>query len=286
MHKKYYLLLMVITGLAVFGQTDTAKDSLKTDGKRWEAKVDLKSRYIWRGQAYGGNTPAIQPSFSYCVTENLSIGMWATHNFRCEDGHADGSSDGYREFNFGLDYQLADFLSLGIWQYYWPSLDDDPDADTRFFHYGPASVTTIDAGLTFDFSENYRYAFQAAINTFISGNDFRYGDKGESTRNFTTYAEIGYVFKDVFNSISAKTFRGISLTPVTGAVLNNRAGYYEAADYNKVSFINLSVAAEREFDLGYGIAMPVCINYTHNGGTANTALEGRDFLTATLSFKY
>ncbi|WP_181248442.1 TorF family putative porin [Flavobacterium magnum] len=281
------LSLLLLAGLRLFAQNTEGAERRENTDRKWEAAIDFQSRYIWRGQAYGGSTTAVQPSFAYNLIGELTVGIWATQNFRCKDYHTDGTSDGYREFDFGLDYQFADFLSFGLWQYYWPALQQDLEADTRFFNYSTNSVTTVDAGLTFDFSEDYRLAFQAALNTFIAGNDFRYDSAGDNpVQNFTTYAEIGYVFKDVFDRISTKTFRSINITPVVGAVLNNQAAYYAAGDYNKISFINLAVAASREFDLGFGVSMPVTINYTHNGAAANTSLEGRDFLTATVSIKY
>lgn len=83
-----------------------------------------------------------------------------------------------------------------------------------------------------------------------------------------------------------KALQRIELVPVIGAVLNNKAGYYSYADYDKVSFCNLGIKATKEIDLGKGITMPLSLNYVHNGAKQNTESFGKNFLVAAISFSY
>ena len=175
---------------------------------------------------------------------------------------------------------------LQLWDYYWPSVEKVEGVDNGFFNYGKDGVKTVDAMLYFDFSEGYKYPFNATISALVAGNDFRYDSNGENAKqNFTTYLELGYTFT-LFEKSSVKGLQGIELDPVIGAVLNNKAGYYSYADYDKVSFCNFGIKATKEIDLGKGITMPLSLNYVHNGATQNTETFGKNFLVAGISFSY
>ncbi|MFM6938678.1 MAG: hypothetical protein ACKOXH_13525, partial [Aquirufa sp.] len=113
-----------------------------------------------------------------------------------------------------------------------------------------------------------------------------YDSNGENAKqNFTTYLELGYTFT-LFEKSTLKSIRGITLDPFVGAVLNNKAGYYSYADYDKVSFCNLGIKATKAIDLGKGITMPLSLNYIHNGATQNTEIFGKNFVVAGISFSY
>ena len=273
--------------------SESVSDSIQTseteDTKRWDVALDLVSRYIWRGQSWGGNFMAAQPSFNYAITKKLTIGTWATTNFQKDYYYSDGVTEnkGYQEVDLGLTYQLTNFLSVQLWDYYWPTFEKLEGVDQNYFNYGPDGVQSVDASLVFDFSDGYQFAFDATLSTLVAGNDYRYNADGENPKqNYTTYVEAGYTFANLFDGVSAKTFKNISLHPTVGCVLNNQAEYYTYADYDKPSFVNLALNATREFDLGRGITMPLILNYTHNAANKNTEIYGRDFLTAGISFWY
>ena len=78
----------------------------------------------------------------------------------------------------------------------------------------------------------------------------------------------------------------ISLVPVLGVVLNNKAKYYSYADYDKPSFVNLGCKVSKEFKLSHRVAMPVWLNYTYNAADAreNLGLLGHQFLVAGVTF--
>jgi len=230
----------------------------------------------------------IQPSFNYAITKKLSIGIWATTNFHKEYYENDGNTQkGYHEFDIGLSYSLNEFLTIQLWDYYWPALQQTEDVDPNYFNYGPDGVKTVDASIVFDFSDGYRLAFDGTVSTIIGGNDYRYdGDGTTPTRNYTTYVEAGYHFPDIFAIFSTKFLEKIDFHPVIGAVINNEAEYYTYADYNRPSFVNLALNLTREFQIGDSITMPITLIYTHNAATTNTELYGKDFLTAGISFWY
>ena len=280
------VLLLFITTIASAQIPSTVNDSIAPREKNWTFTIDISSRYVWRGQTWGGDFPAFQPSVNYNISDKWSVGIWASTNFKKDYFYRDGitPNKGYQEIDFGVSYAAADFLTIEVWDYYWPAFQKMEGVNRDYFNYGPDSVKTVDASLLFDFSD-YKYPFNATISTFVAGNDYRYNEDGENPKqNFTTYAEVGYTFEDVFSGISKKNFKDIAISPTVGAVLNNQAAYYTYGDYNQISFVNLALSASHEFDLQKGLKMPLSLNYVHNAAKEN--LEKRDFLTATISLSY
>ncbi len=270
-------------------ENTTAVDSVALEvEKRLYLNLDVVSRYLWRGQCWGGEYVALQPTIEYELAPKFTLGFWATTNFKNDYFYPDGTTynKGYQEMDFYLTYQINDFLQFQLWDYYWPSIGSVEGVDNNFFNYGNDGAKTVDAIWYFDFSEGYKYPFNATISTLVAGNDFRYDANGENPeQNFTTYIELGYTF-NFFEKTSFKPFQNIEVAPTVGAVLNNKAAYYSYADYDKVSLTNLSVSATKEFDLGKGVTLPIALTYTHNGATKNTETFGKNWLIATLSFSY
>jgi Bacterial protein of unknown function (Gcw_chp) len=285
----FIILFLMCKSISGFSQQELIKgDSLNNEKeKKLELSIDFVSRYLWRGQSWGGNYNAVQPTIEYALTPKLTLGFWGTTNFKNDYFYPDGTAGkGYQEIDFYASYQLHDFLQLQLWDYYWPSVEKVEGIDNSFFNYGNDGVKTVDAILYFDFSEGYKYPFNATISTLVAGNDYRYNSDGESPKqNFTTYLELGYTFT-FFEKSAVKTFQNIEVSPTIGTVLNNKAAYYSAGDYDKVSFVNMGAKATKEFDLGKGITMPLSLNYIYNGATKNTEIFGKNFLVADVSFSY
>lgn len=268
-------------------QKETDSSTVKQD-KRLYLNLDIASRYLWRGQCWGGDYIAVQPTVEFSITPKFTLGFWATTNFKRDYFYPDGVSayKGYQEIDFYLYYQLTDFLQFQLWDYYWPSVSKVEGVNNNYFNYGPDGSKTVDAMLYFDFSEGYRYPFNATISTLIAGNDFRYDANGENPkRNFTTYLELGYTFT-FFENSSRKSLQDIEVSPVVGAVLNNEAAYYNYADYDRVSWVNLGVSTTKTLSLGSDVTMPITLSYTHNGAVKNTEIFGKNFVVATLSLSY
>ncbi|OYX82026.1 MAG: hypothetical protein B7Y83_16245 [Flavobacteriales bacterium 32-34-25] len=280
------LMLGLFSLLGFSQETQQQNDSLEID-KKLSLNVDIVSRYLWRGQCWGGNYPAIQPSIEYAVLPKLTLGIWATTNFKNQYFYPDGETyyKGYQEIDFYANYQINDFLQFQLWNYYWPSVSKVEGVSNKYFEFGPNSSQTVDAMLCFDFSEGYQFPFNATISTLIAGNDYRYDKNDNPKHNYTTYLELGYTF-GFFENSSHKILQNIALETFAGAVINNQAEYYTFADYDKPSLVNLELKATKEFSLGEGIVMPVFLDYIHNAATKNTNFFGKDFLVAGISFSY
>lgn len=275
-----YLFFALISSTVFSQEITIANDTVASDKKgKLELNLDLASRYLWRGQSWGGDYFVVQPTINYAVTDKLTVGFWATSNFKMDYFYKDGtSSKGYQEIDFSLSYAVNSFLTIQVWDYYWPSVERVEGIDNGFFNYGKNGVKTVDLNVLFDFSE-YDFPLNATWSTLVAGNDYRYNANGRNPKqNYTTYLEVGYTWEDVFQKIE--------LDPVVGAVFNNQAEYYTAGDYNKVSFVNLGIKALREFQLTDRITMPLSLNYIHNAATKNTETFGRNFLVAGITFNY
>ncbi|WP_164974491.1 hypothetical protein [Flavobacterium amnicola] len=242
-------------------------------------KLDIQSRYIWRGQSWGGNYFVIQPTVEYKANKKMTLGVWATTNFKKDYFYNDGSFyKGYQEFDMYLIYNVNKYMSVQLWDYYWPSVKKVEGIDNGFFNYGKNSVKTIDFNLLFDFSEVW-LPFTTTISTLIAGNDYRYDVLGKNPKqNFTTYAEVGYTFEDVLKKTNNKVMRNITVSPTAGMVFNNQAKYYVSGDYNKPSLVNLSLEMVKEFELAKQLNLPISLVFTHNATIQNTQMFGRNFL--------
>ena len=247
---------------------------------KFDFSLDIFNRYLWRGQCWGGDYTVVQPTITYAATDKITVGFWATSNFKSDYFYPDGETSykGYQEINFNINYQATPFLSVQLWDYYWPSVSKVEGVDNGFFNYGKDSVKSIDALLFFDFSE-YDFPLYATLSTLVAGNDFRYDQNGENPKqNFTTYLSAGYTWEELYQKIT--------LDVLAGVVFNNQAAYYSGTDYDKPSLTNMSINTQREFHLSERIAMYVSLNFIHNAGKENTEAFGRNFLVAGISFNY
>ena len=275
----FFYFIFVLMNSSVFSQETVADTTTVAKKSKLELNVDFASRYLWRGQCWGGNYFVVQPAINYAITDKLTVGFWATSNFKKDYFYGDGTAGkGYQEIDLSLSYAINSFLTVQLWDYYWPSVESVEGVDNGFFNYGKEGVKTVDLNLLFDFSD-YGFPLNATLSTLVAGNDYRYDSNGKNAKqNYTTYLEVGYTWENVFQKIE--------LDPVVGAVFNNEAEYYTAGDYDKVSFVNLGIKAVREFQLSERITMPLSLNYIHNAATKNTEFFGRNFLVAGITFNY
>ena len=152
-------------------QIVSAKDTLTAEKKpKLEFNLDLLSRYIWRGQSWGGDYFVVQPTINYTITNKFTVGFWATSNFKKKYFYGNGvASKGYQEIDFSASYAINSFLTVQLWDYYWPSVEKVEGIDNGFFNYGKDGVKTVDLNLLFDFSD---YGFPAinVLNVALTGN--------------------------------------------------------------------------------------------------------------------
>lgn len=276
--KQVFTITMVLSVLMTFAQ-EKVSDSIQED-KNWDINLDIASRYIWRGQSWGGDYPVVQLYGNYNVNKNLSVGLWTTHNFKKQYYDVDGVSKGYQELDLVLNYAVTDYLTISAQDYFWPSTDSQEGVSNAFFNFGNDGSQSVDLQFLFDFSERKTPLF-ATLSTLVAGNDFRYKDENDEKgkQNFTTYLEFGYTYEAPL---------AIELAPVIGFVVNNKAKYYTYADYDKPSFVNLGCKLSRDFKLGEHFTMPIWLNYTYNAASNSAALEpfGRNFLVFGITLTY
>ncbi|WP_142785474.1 hypothetical protein [Changchengzhania lutea] len=163
--------------------------------------------------------------------------------------------------------------------YYAPiKYNSEGDFYNNYFYYGESSAKTLDASITFDFTEK-NLPLSGLISTYVAGNDYRYDGNDENPKlNFTTYLELSYTFYNFFENFE--------LSPTAGVLFNNAAQAYVNADYDKLSFINLRLDAIKTFKLSNNLNLPISLSYIHNASTKNTEFSGRNFFQATLSVTY
>jgi hypothetical protein len=277
--KRVILIIIFMLTASIASAQETVSDTSKEE-KKWDINLDIASRYIWRGQSWGGNYPVAQLYGNYTVNDKLSVGFWTTHNFKKEYYDVNGASKGYQELDLILNYAVTDFLTVSLQDYYWPSTDKQEGVSNNFFNFGNDGSQSIDLQLLFDFSEK-GVPMWFTLSTLVAGNDFRYKDDSDvkGKQNFTTYLEVGY-------SIEAPL--GLSVSPVIGAVINNKAGYYAYADYDRPSFVNLGCKVSKDIKLSESVTMPIWLNYTYNAASNKANLEpfGKQFLVAGVTFSY
>lgn len=248
----------------------------------------MLSRYIWRGQSWGGNYPVIQPTIKYSISKKLKAGLWASTNFKGNYFYENGDFyKGYQELDLFVMYNPTKYLSIQVWDYYWPTVSKVQDIDNHYFNYSDDGVKTLDCSLNFDFKD-YGFPLTFVCSTLVAGNDFKYDDQGENPKqNFTTYLEAGYVFPNPLKKYKVADFlKEIEFSTAIGIVLNNQAEYYTAGDYNKPSWVNLSVKAKKEIAVSSHFKVPVQLNYIHNAAVENTQTFGRNFVVFSTGIYY
>lgn len=278
--KRFFFGLFLLLTTQLFAQ-QVQQDSLQVKPKnKFEFNLDLASRYLWRGQSWGGDYAVVQPTIDYHVTDRFSVGFWATTNFESRYFYSDGITGprGYQEVDFNIKYEFVPWLSAELWDYYWPTVSKVEGVDNSFFNYGPDSVKTVDATLILDLN-HFKIPLELTLSTFVAGSDYRYNTNGENPKqNFTTYVEALYS-RDFWSEY-------LNVEAALGAVLNNQAQYYTSGDYDQISFVNLSLKATHDWSLSERFTIPLWINYVHNAATANTEAFGKDFLIAGITFNY
>ena len=102
--KIFFTAIMVVLGSGIFAQESESP---------WTAGADVVSAYVWRG-LYLSNA-AVQPALSYS-SGGFEIGGWGSASF-----------DGALEADLFAAYTFGFGLTLGLTDYYFPSMDGGND---------------------------------------------------------------------------------------------------------------------------------------------------------------
>ena len=158
--KIFFTAIMVVLGSGIFAQESESP---------WTAGADVVSAYVWRG-LYLSNA-AVQPALSYS-SGGFEIGGWGSASI---DGAL--GADLFAAYTFGFG------LTLGLPDYYFPSMDGGNDYFDTSKATG-AHILELNGGYAISgFSLAANYVFNEAGGAGSVG-----GDK---------YFEVGYAFRNI-----------------------------------------------------------------------------------------
>lgn len=226
-----YLLLFVVSmmGSKVMAQVD------------FGMSADFQSRYVWRGQALGGNTPFLQPAATI-GWKGLALDLWGSFSL---------SSIEYQELDWTLSYtMLDDMICVQVTDYSFPNYT----TFHRYFDYRQNTTShVLEAGILFNVPKTN---LSASIFTNFYGDDAR---TAAGDLVYSTYAELGYEW----NCEKIATNFNFAL----GCALNGNDGY---SFYGNDGFdvVNISVMATRTLNLTSTLSLPVYAQVVANP-TAN-----------------
>ncbi|KAF0238796.1 MAG: hypothetical protein FD181_797 [Prolixibacteraceae bacterium] len=205
-------ILMITMGLLmIMTFVPGAKAQEEEKASSWNAGLDIYSSYIWRGSKFGTG-PAIQPSVKF-TTGGLTIGVWGSFD-----------AAGYAETDPYISYSFPFGLSIGVTDYYYPTLGGSFFSDS-------SHAAEINLGYTFkslSFSANY--ILNEAPVPASSGADL-YFQAGYAFENFNISIGAGngwHTSDTEFNicHVTIGTTKTIEITdkfsiPVSGSVVLN-----------------------------------------------------------------
>lgn len=174
--------------------------------------VDVVSNYIWRGTKFGTG-PVLQPSVKYTIG-GFSAGVWGSFD-----------AAGYQEADPFISYTAPFGLTLGVNDYYYPTLDLFNVSDTAGSH--GLEITGGYAIKGFSISANY------IVNEA----------PGAGTKGGDTYIQAGYAFKN-FN---------IFVGAGNGWYVPSNIG----TDENEFKVCNIGIGATKEIKVTDSFKIPV-----------------------------
>ena len=219
------LLLIPFTSFGEEQPTTLQEDSTKNE---WGGKLikspfglglDIQTKYVWRGMEMmsSDSAPVLFPSINYSWHGLYAYAM---------GGYAINGK--YAEVDLGVSYTLDNGLSLGLNDYYYPTVDTNED---KYFDGGKHTGHWIEAVLSYNPS---KIPMWASLSNFFYGAD-KYIDKnGNEKQAYSTYIEIGT--------------------------------FYSFLDYNRIS-LTLGAALDKSCYNGYAHDFSVCnieLKYTYN----------------------
>lgn len=140
---------------------------------KFQIGTDVYTNYIWRGSKLGTG-PSLQPSIEF-TTGGLSLGVWGAFD-----------ASGYMETDPYISYEFPFGLTLGLSDYYLPSLPLFEVTDTAGSH-----AFEVNAGFTVGgFSLNTNYILNEAGGIGSAGGDM-YFQAGYEFRDFNIFLGAG-----------------------------------------------------------------------------------------------
>lgn len=216
-------------------QSDTA--AARQSGWSLSCSVELQSRYVWRGQALGGNAPALEPVATLAF-KGLSLGVWGAYSLGAE---------AYQELDWTLAYAVVpDLLTVQVTDYANPQLH----AGYHYFDYAaPTTPHLLEGGLLLSVPKT-DLSLGAFVNFF--GNDAR---RQDGTLNYSIYVEMAY-------ALQSQCLQS-DFSFAVGAALNGEEGYSFYGN-DGFSVVNVSAEARRAFRLSPSLSLPLYLRLVAN----------------------
>lgn len=219
--------------------------------------ADLVSRYIWRGIQFGGNSPGIQPFFTY-RNGGFEAGVWGSF-----------SLSGFnlsQEVDLHVSQSFAkNMFTVTVTDYFFP----EEFGNYNYFKYGK-NVTghVFEGALAFNGTKKFPLTVLVATNFFGADaarieNDPKSPDFNKKTGiQYSTYIELGYPFQ--VKNADINTFIGFDATKPRKA--NVYTGYKGESSYYGTGFgvINVGFTASESIQVTKKYALPLMVSLVTN----------------------
>ncbi len=219
--------------------------------------ADLVSRYVWRGMMLGGNSPAIQPYFTYDY-KGFEAGVWSSFTL---------SGNNYSQ---EVDLHLSQTFAKGMFtvtltDYFFPS---DTGSYNYFDYRNQNTGHILEGTLAFNGTDKFPLTFLVATNFF--GADAARIERDPASPQFnrktgiqySTYFELGYPFTVKGADINA--FIGFNAT--TPRKADEATGYIGESGFYGTGFgvVNLGFTASKAVSLTKKYALPLSVSMMTN----------------------
>ncbi len=222
--------------------------------------ADLVSRYIWRGLQLGGNSPNIQPFFTF-KRGGFEAGVWGAFSL--------SGNNRSQEVDLHVSQSFAkDLFTVTVTDYFFPN----EFGVYKYFKYGK-NVTghVFEGALTFNGTKKFPLTILVATNFFGADAAHIENDPGSHDFNkktgiqYSTYVELGYPFQ--VKNVSISTFIGFDATKLRKANINT--GYKGESGYYGTGFgvINVGFSASKDIQITKKYALPLMVSLVTNPQT-------------------
>lgn len=231
------IILIILNSNTLFAQTDSTKSPISVG-------CDLMSRYVWRGTDFGG-TPSIQPSISF-EKSGFTIGAWGAYSTNFSGNN---TGDIYKEADIFVGYTFKKIITLTVTDYFFPN----DISDNKYFDYNNKTTNhVLETSLSFNGTEKLPLTVLLATNVYGADAKKINDDGTVGNIQFSTYAELGYSFKNL------DVFIGTNMTQPDRE--KGESGYY--GDYMGV--VNLGVTSSKEIKITKTYSLPLTVSFIIN----------------------
>ncbi len=237
--KKIMIPILLLTSLKTFSQNTLDSIPKASASNNFNLGADFKSRYIWRGLQFGGNSPSLQPYVEY-TTGKFAIGAWAAYSL--------SGANKNQEVDLYLTYSPTSTLSITVTDYFFPT----EGVKQNYFEYGNTTGHVYEAMVSFSGTDTFPLGLTLATN-------FAGADKNGNKQSYSTYIEANYGTK----------INDTNLTLFAGAVFADNGSYYQTTGSD---FINLGLSVSKEVSITKTYKLPVNATIIFNPDQENIYL--------------